>query len=326
MSETYGQKANVGICFQDSYGTSNVDSMHWMQFVSEDITLKKEPLKSQNMRGIFEEGDAYEGINTVEGSMEMEAHPISIGVLLTAAFGEPVSVASDAIYKHTWKPSTTDFDEFSAGIPFTLYKYLNDTGSAFLYYDLCGSSIELMVANGEFLKSTLSVTGGNFTQVADIAASYPGGKRWTWDVGSVSFGGTGQTGLMELSVTVDDGVEPFHTINASRGKFPSRVKHGGWRTIEVSGTMKFDNQTEMQEFLAWTERELIASFVGPTEIQSGYYEVLEIVLPAMQYTDYPPSAAGPGLMEVGFTANGNYDVGSATAFEISLINTLAAYR
>ena len=189
MAETYGQKSNIGICFQDSFGTSNVNSIHWMQFVSEDITLKKEPLKSQNMRGIFEEGDAYEGVNTVEGSMEMEAHPISLGVMLTAVFGAPVSSGTGP-YSHVWKPAVTDFDDYSAGIPFTLYKYLNDGGSAFLYYDLNGSSIEMNVANGEFLKSVLAVTGGNFEQLADVAESYPAGKRWTWDVASVSFGGT----------------------------------------------------------------------------------------------------------------------------------------
>lgn len=324
MAETYGQKSNVGICFQNSFGTSNVSSMHWMQFVSEDVTLKKEPLKSQNMRGIFEEGDAYEGVNTVEGTIDMEAHPISLGVMLTAVFGAPVTSGTGP-YSHVWQPRTTDFDIFAANVPFTLYKYLNDGGSAFLYYDLCGSSIEMSVANGEFLKSVLSVTGGNFDQVADIAESYPAGKRWTWDVASVSFGGTGQTGLVDLTITVDEGLEAMHTVSSNRGKFPSRVKHGGWRTIEVAGTMKFDNQDEMQEFLAWNERAMEVHFVGPTDLGGGIFETVTIEIPAMQYTDYPPAAGGPGLMEVGFTANGNYDVNSATAFQIILVNTQAGY-
>ena len=324
MPETYGQKSNIGICFQNSYGTSNVSSIHWMQFVSEDIALKKEALKSQNMRGIFEEGDAYEGVNTVEGTMEMEAHPISLGVMLTAIFGAPVTSGTGP-YSHVFKPRTTDFDDYAANIPFTLYKFLNDGGSAFLYYDLCGSSIELGIANGEFLKSTLSVTGGNFSQVADVAESYPAGKRWTWDVTSVSFGGTAQTGIMDMTITVDDGLEAFHTVSTDRGKFPSRVKHGGWRTIEVSGTMKFDNQDEMQEFLAWNERALDVYFTGPTDLGGGIFETVHIKIPAMQYTDYPPAAGGPGLMEVGFTANGNYHTGSATAFEITLVNTIAGY-
>ena len=130
---------------------------------------------------------------------------------------------------------------------------------------------------------------------------------------------------MDLSITVDDGVEAFHTISSNRGKFPSRVKRNSFRTVEVSGTMKFDNQDEMQEFLAWNERALVAHFIGPTDLGGGIYETVTIKIPAMQYTDYPPAAGGPGLMEVGFTANGNYHVGSASAFEITLVNTIAGY-
>ena len=158
-----------------------------------------------------------------------------------------------------------------------------------------------------------------------MAADYPGGKRWAWDVSSISFGGAAQTGLMDLNVKLNEGIESFHTLSVNRGKWPSRVKHSGFRTIEVAGTMKFDNQDEYQEFLAFNERAMIANFVGPTEVASGFYETLTIKLPAMQYTDFPPAAGGPGLIEVGFTANGNYHVGSESALEIVLVNTQDAY-
>jgi len=325
MSETYGQKANLGICFQDSYGTSNTSSMHWIEFMSEDVVPKKEALKSQNMRGIFEEGDAYEGKNSADGNLEAEAHPITLGVFLTAIFGAPTTVNSDGIYTHTWQPSQTDFDDKVANIPFTLYKDLNDGGSASLLYDLNGATLELGVANGEFLKSTLGVVGGNFEQLAALTPSFPNGKRWTWDVSSVTFGNSEQTGLADLSLTINDGVEALHSLAASRGKWPARLKRTGFRTFEVSGTMRFDNQDEMQEFLSFNERKLDVSFTGPTEIQSGYYETLQIVMPAMLYTDFPAGASGPGLIEVGFSANGNYHTGSGTAMEITLVNTKAAY-
>jgi len=325
MPAAYGQTVHLGISFQDSYGTSNTDSMHWLEFMSEDLAVKKEAKKSQNMRGIFEEGDAYEGMNSVEGNIESEAHPISLGAMLTAIMGPPTTTIVDSVYEHVFKPRTSDFDDLSANTPFTLYKNMQDGGSAFLMYDLCGNTLELNMANGEFLKSTLGVVGGNFAQVGSMAYSAPAGKRWMWDATSATFDATANTGLSELTVTLNEGIEALHNLAVSRGKWPARLKHTGFRTVEISGTMRFDNQDELQEFLDWNERELIANYRGPTEISSGRYEEVTIKLPSMLYTDFPPSAGGPGLMDVGFTANGNYNTGSGTAIEITLVNTKSGY-
>jgi len=325
MGAPYGQTAELGICFQNSYGTANVSSMHWMAILSEDVTHKAETLQSQNMRGVFEEGDAYQGRLSADGTIEMEAHPISLGVMLTAIFGAPTTVTSGGIYTHTWKPSQTDWDELSAGIPFTFHKNMKDGGSASLVYDLCGNELELSVANGEFLTSRLGVVGGNFKFQAPSTASYPAGKRWTWDVTSVSMGNSSQTGLNDLSIKVNESLEGMHSLAVSRGKWPARVKHSGFRMVEISGTMRLDNQNEFKEYIEATERELVVSMKGPTEIQSGFYETLTVKVPAMRYTEYPLGAGGPGLIEVGFSAKGNYSQDSGTAVQFTLVNTKAAY-
>lgn len=319
----YGNNSEVGICFQDSYGTLNVSSMHWIEILDEDVGLEKPPLISQSMRGIYDEGQHYQGANAVNGTINGEAHPVALGALLTAAFGAASVVNSGSIYAHTFKPRTDEFDQYSANIPFTLHKYLDDSGSASLLYDLNANGIELSVSNGELLMANLEVVGGKFEQQANVAASYPTGKQWTWDSASIAIAGAGISEIKQLTVKTSESIEAMHTLNGS--VYPSRNKRTGFRTVEISGTMTFDNQNEYQEFLTQSERELDVTFAGVTEIQSGFYDTLRIIAPLMRHTEYKPVVGAVGEIEVSFSSKGVYSANSGTALQVTLTNTKAAY-
>ncbi len=325
MVATYGQNVEVGISFQDSYGTSNVDSMYWLPILSEDVGINKPPLVSQELRGIFDEGATYEGPNTCDGNVEMEADPIAIGVMLKAALDQSSSVAADDAYTHTFIPAVADFDEKCAGIPLTLYKFMDDGGSASLFYDLAGSELEIGITQGEFMTARLALVGGNFSQIADISPSFPEGKKWTWDTVSYSIGGTGLDTVTELTVTLTNNMEAQHTVASDRNKFPTRVKRTGFRMVSISGTMKFENQDEYQQFISQSERELDITLTGNVEVASGYYDTLRIQAPLSRYSEFKPSAGGPGPLEVSFTSRGVYSTSSATALRVTLTNTQAAY-
>ena len=80
----YGQDADIGICFQNSFGTALTNSIYWIPMLSEDIGAEKPELVSQTLRGIFEEGDHYQGANVVAGGISCEINPITIGALFKA--------------------------------------------------------------------------------------------------------------------------------------------------------------------------------------------------------------------------------------------------
>lgn len=318
----YGQNSNIGISFQNSYGTSLTNSVYWMPHVSDGLGLNIEQLTSESMRGINDPGDSYAGKKTVDGDLEIEFQPIPAGVLLQGLMGAPSTVTSGAYYTHTFNPRSSDFDDKCAGHPITYHQYF-DIGSANLLYDLNVSGMEIGIAAGELLKMTASFVGGQHTQVANISATYPVDKHFSWDVGSVSIDGVSKTEIIDLTVTIDDALEAMHTLNGS--KYPARIKRTGFRSIEVSGTLKFDDQVEYQNFLAQNEYRLVASFRGTTEVQSGYYEELIIDIPSLRYSEIKPSAGGVGEMDIGFTGMAKYNAGSGTAITITLANTQAAY-
>lgn len=320
---SYGMKTNVGISFQNSYGTPLANSIYWVPFLSEGFAVSKEQIIEENMKGIFDEGINYEGINANEGALEVEAHPITIGALFKSMFGSPTTVTSGSLYTHTFKPTTADFDNFSAKIPVTITKDLGDTGSAHRFYDMNASKLSLSVANGELLKASIEFMGGKYSQVVAPAASYPTGKGWTWDVASVSLSGTANVDVAELNVEMDDALENKYTLNNT--KTPSRTKRSGRRTLSVGGTLIFDTQTEYQQFISQSERNLTVHMKGLANITSGYDEGLTLIVPLLRYTEFKPVAGGAEKLEVGFTGKGVYSTTSATALHIILVNSQAAY-
>lgn len=325
----YGQNSVLAISFQDSAGTSNVDSLHFVPFTSEGLALIKEPLTSEQMRGIFDEGPDSEGMNSVEGDVEVEAQSIALGAMLTAVFGKPTTTAVGSGFEHVWTPQTSDWSTRLANLPVTVYKHLSDPGSAHVFYDLNGSSIELSSAAGEFLNAIVSFVGGKEEQIEALTPSYPDEVRWPWDVASLQLAPNSGDSLsaldtiMDFTITVDEQLEAQHTHSAT--KTPSRIKRTGFRTVEVSGTMKFEDQDEYQQYKAQSERAFQAHFRGPAEISSGVRESLTIDIPAFRLRELPPSAEGAGPIEVSFTAAGKYHTGSGTAIQVTLVNTQAAY-
>lgn len=321
---SYGQNSNLGIIFQNSFGTvGDTGSIHFLPMLSETIARKIPTLRSATMRGIIDAGDAYRGPEMNEGEIEVEAQPVPLGALLKSVLELTSSVQSGGIYTHTFKPRTSDWDELSAIQPTTIYKYM-ETGSAMLYGDMNGTTLEMSVANGEFLKAKVGYVGGIFSQIASVAASYPAGKKYTWDQSSVSIGGSAVSEIEQLTITLEENREAMHTLNNTRN--PSRIKHSDFRMLNVEGTIKFDNQTQFQNFLNQSENELIIHFVNSlTEIQSGYNESITLQIPLMRFEEFEPTASGPGQISVGFTANGIYSVDSATCMQITLVNTQATY-
>jgi len=321
----YGKDTTLALCFQDSYGTAQVDSPYFLSFLSEGLWPAKEQLIEQGMQGRFDEGAHHEGINSIEGDLQVEANPISLGALLAAFFDvSTVETLATGVYKHHFVPRTSDFDASAAANPVTLVKDFSDGSSAHLLYDMVASKLALAVSNGEFLTATLSLMGGKYSRQAPLSAAYPDAAPWAWDVTSVQVGGAAKDGFGSATITLDESMAAKHTLSTQ--KTPNRIKRDGFRTLEVDGNYLFDDETELQQFMDQTEQALILNFKGTSEISSGYYEELTIDVPALRYTEFPVQVGGPGEIEVSVKGKGVYDVGSGRSVEITLVNTQAAYR
>lgn len=319
----YGLGAILGIAFQNSFhDPSSIGNAKFLEINNESVNLKKEPLISEGLRGIYDEAPTYEGKNTVEGDVEIDGKPIDLGVFLKAVLGPPTTVNSGGIYTHTFKPRTVDFDDKCAMNPFSLFKYLN-VGSGDQFFDLNGNTLALSIANGEFLKATMGVVGGVWSGYVLGTSSYFSSTRIPWDVTSLSIGGTAVDYNSDLTITLDNKLEAKHTNRVS--KYPAYIKRTGFRTISVNGTMRFESLDEKTAFMEQSERNLTATFDTGVEIQSGYNEKMTVILPAFRYIDFPDQAGGPTDLEVSVQAMAKYLTSSGTAMHVTLVNTQATY-
>jgi hypothetical protein len=319
----YGMDSKVGISFQNSYGTSNVASLHWLQPISDSVALKKADIVRKGLRGIYGESAHIEGANSVAGDISIEADGISAGVLLSAVMNR-TTATSGSLYSHVFKPRTADFDTtLCAERPFTYHKHLGDTGSAHLYSDMCGESLDITIANGQLLTMKMSMLGGTYAQAAASAATYYTGVPLDWSVTSLSIAGVARNNIDSMTVSYKNALAAKNTLMT--GKYPDRVKRTGPQVIDVSGTLLFDNQTDLQNFISQTRQRLVVNAVGTLNITSGYNETLTIDVPSLLINDFPQGVPGPGELSVSFKGSGEYNVGSACAIAITLVNSKAGY-
>ena len=313
----YGMNGHCAIGFQDSYGTSNVDSLHYFPMISESINESIPPLLDEGMRGRFEEGESYEGPHDINGDLVTNIHPILFGKLLAAWCGQSSAdpVGSGCI-SHQFIPKTSDFDELAATPPCTIEIY-RDAGSASLYYDMCLDALAIEFAHGALIKNTASWVGGKFSKAVKTSPTYLAGSSFTWDVTSISWNGVAIDEYENITVTFGNALEAKGTLNGS--KYANRTKRSGYRTITIAGTILFVNQTEVDLFRAQTKQRLvITSKVGSN--------MIELDFPAMRYDEFPANIGGMGLISVGFSATVKYHADSGTMFEGTVVNSQETYR
>jgi len=317
----YGMGGHLGISFQDSFGTANIGSMHWVPIISESLSQSIPPLVSEGMRGRFEEGEDHEGAREIGGDIVFNADPILVGKALKAWSGQSSGTVQGSCYLHGFKPITQDFGDLSALPPMTVEVY-RDAGSAHQYHDLLCDGLTLEITAGEIVKVTMGMIGGKFGKVAKQQTTYLVNSEYVWDQTSISLGGVAVDEILNLTITGANALEGKHTLSASKDF--NRIKRGGYRTLEIAGTILFVDDSEFDNYRDRTKQRLVATIAGQA-VSSGYPGNLVIDVPSMLYYEYPPAIAGPGMIEVGFTASARYNVGSATFVDFSVTNTLGQY-
>lgn len=319
---SYGMRSRLALAFQDSGGFANVASLHHIAVLQEDFGVQIEQLESEALKGHFNVPDVFEGLKRAPGTFSMEAQPIDIGLLLKGLMGGPTTATSDALYTHVFEPRTADWDTRFANQPMTILRHL-DVASADQFHDEVLTSLQLQVSAGRLLMATAGFVGGQWTGLQAVSPSYRTGRPHIWHQASVSLGGSAFAKFRELTIEIDERIQADHTLNLSA--WPSRAKRQGPRAITVNATFPFDDATEYAAFLNQSERELDISFAGATAVQSGYDESLRIQLPGLRWGDFKPAAGGPGEINLQATGRGVYDVSSATALKVTLVNTFNGY-
>lgn len=320
----YGQGGHIGISFQDSMGTANTDSMDYFPFISESLVENIEDLLSECLTTRLDEPDAYEGMHNIEGDIVSEIHPILMGKVLQAWCGQSSSTLQTSLYEHMFLGLSDDWDAERCAVPPMTIEIYRDTGSAYQFFDCCLNQLTMEIAQGSLYKFTMGIIGAQFAWMNKTSPSYETGSFFSWDVVSVSLGGSGIDYVSNLSIVCNNSLEGKAYIDLKN--YPSRILRTGFRTVEITGNMLLQGDTESRNYKNRTAQELIITATDPATVGVNEHNRFVIDIPKMRYTSFPANIAGTGLIEVGFGAKGTYDTDSwdATAF-FTLTNTRDSY-
>lgn len=105
MGGTTGKLGHFGIAKEVTFGTPVGATAH-LPFNSETLDSPIEELIEASIKARHDEGNSYEGLNTVAGDSVHEVHPAGLGYLLRSALRSPETTANPAAgsYTHVFKP------------------------------------------------------------------------------------------------------------------------------------------------------------------------------------------------------------------------------
>ena len=308
---------------------TDATSFHAAAFTNEDVGLEVEELISQNLIGRFEEGAVYPGTNKIAGTIEMELTPRNLGIGLASVLNHsPVTVTSGSVKTYTFLPNTNDFSSFFCKAPFSIYKQFSDASSAELFYDCQFGQAEFVYATGAFVKGRLTVVGGTRSptgvgslavtpDAADVARLFP------WNVCSVSYGGVGLSNMSEITISLNENIQPLYTLSGTLAPF--KFTRTAPRQVSVNATFYMTDRTFLNNFVTDTQARLLVTCINTrAAIQSGYYNLFTVDVPQAKITAFKPGASGPGEVSVPVTMRGVVDPSSFYALQATLMNTYAA--
>lgn len=319
----YGQNGHIGISFQETFGVQFVSSMDYFPFVSESLNEAIGDVQSESLTARYDEPDDYEGMHEIAGDVVIEVHPHLVGKLFKAWAGQySGGTFQNSCYKHIFCPAQADWIDERCALPTMSIEVYKDTGSAFLYYDMLLNQLALEISQGALYKATASFIGAHFAWLARSTPSYIPGSFFSWDVCSVSLAAAAVSDVSQLTITLNNNLVAKSYLDLQ--KYAGRILRDGFRSVEISGTMLLNGDTEARNYRNRTQQRLLISVTDPATVM-GHHNQMIIDVPQMRYTEFPANVGGPGLVEVGFSAKGKYDTTSSYAVQFTLTNTTPAY-
>lgn len=310
-----GLLGSVHISEQTSFGTINQDSYTAIPVITENLNLEIAQLDETNMYTRFGESPTHEGVHVVNGALQCEPEPLSMGYLLKAVCGDnSVSfVASEAF--HNFLPlDSGDFDDKASLPPFTVLTD-RDVASGMAYFDCLATGMTLEAANSELLSLGIDWVGGQYQDVANVVPSYSDKAPWAWNTCSVQYNGILTGNLRSLTVELQNNLEPIYTLTTS--KSPDKIKRTAAYNITGSLVLDFVSNSLMAEFTAQNERQLLVSFMSDVESPAQF----QIDVPKCRFSEYQTGISGTGMLQLTANFRGKYDTTSSYAIEFILTNS-----
>lgn len=268
------------------------------------LALTKNTLQSEEIRDDRQPGDTRHGTRQVGGDVNGEMSYGTWDEVLEALFGG------------TWQTDTpiAGTDQLKAGTlrrSFSALRYFKDLPAGqkpyFVYTGLEANTMALTIA----ADANVTVTFGFIGKDQTVSETEPSGSTYnpttTTEVmdsftGVVKEGGTNIAIVTEITLNVENGIEPRFVVGSKTTIRPS-IKR-----FVVTGqiTAYFESTALLEKFLDETDSDL--EFNLPDDAGNNY----KFFLPKIVYTGGQPDVGGDGPITLAMPFTANYDATDGT--------------
>lgn len=322
----YGQLSHVGIGKETTWGTA-VAASDYIKFASEGLTEEIEQVLSEAQRGIFEEGESFEGLHSISGDVSFDVYPNVLGHLLRAAFGAPVTTQPDAagnptVYQHVFTPVQSNFSNVCALPPYT-FEVNRDLEQAFQYAGAVVNDLTFSFGtDNKIMQGTAAIIAKTLALITKTTPSFESTNPFLWNQATITLAGTTNADIQTLQFGVNNSLEGRATLNTT--KEISRILRNGRRSFPVSFTFDLKDMTEFNRFRNQEEIAAKIELTGGVISGSENYK-LTVDLPKLRYTAFPINVGGAESITAQVEGTAKYDNATANAMKITLVNSVASY-
>lgn len=319
--------SSIGIKKETTFGTG-VTVDRFPEFLSESLEWKPEYMLGKGLRvgsRVVRASRRQIGKNHVEGDVSLEACARGLGIFFEALLGQVTStiIGAGPAYQHLFTLKASDpmpSYTIQKGIPLLV----NGAVQPHTFTGMKCTKGTLSASTGDIVKLDTSWFGKAIsTAVAYAAPSYvseSSQELFTFFHGAVSLGtaavtvpttvalasgGTPVGNVRDFSLTIDNKMATDRYTFGGNGT-PSEPTVG-YTDITGKLTLEFDSVTQRDAYLNNTTQSLVMTFTTGTSLQSGVFNTLQIVLPAIKLDGDTPKAVSDGvvLQNAGFTVLDN---------------------
>lgn len=314
----YGFSGYIGLKRETTWGSAQAANT-FVEALNEDVHLEIERFPYKNIVGTMAEPDEIGGVNRVTGSISFPVHPFNVGFFLMSAFNTVTTsvVAVAALYYHKFTSPTTSNSEFSStspSVPYTL-EIFRDVTTATQYAGCLVSALSFNFAPNQEVRATAQIVGRSTRYAAAQTPTFPGspGKPFTFDTVSLSLGGSANTKIENLNISIENQYEGIPALDMS--SVISKIRRTGPQMVNITGTLDFSSHTEYDDFINQSETNITVSATKANSFQ------LQIACPRIAYTAFPLGMPGKDRLTVDFTAKAYYHSSSGTAISVAVTTT-----
>lgn len=321
--EIIGKEIECGLAIESSRGTAITTAQKWFRKVVANIVERAEHAVDDTVRGKIEDAEGRRVVQKyIEGELEGIVHADAIGYLLSNIYGVVVSTnVTGSIYSHVFNlgqniqhPSLTVFAK-------------DGSVQQLVYDNAMVNKLEISASLDDYVRFTASFLAAEATDNSDTP-SYDTeydfiARDITVKMADSEAGLSGATAMKvkDINISWDQGLIRDHVV----GSYVPDDVYNSKLMIEGQFTLNFSEETYKDLYLGDSSKYMSITIQGETDLGSGNYPTITILLNKVQLMDWNRAGGRDDLVTEPISFRAFYNASDSKASQVTVKNLTASY-